>query len=135
MNKIEILYEGEHNKMRNIVNFYVLSGDEDGSFDELATGIKTDNVMYLTLQTGNIIIPPIDDDTEYVVDKIVKNFYSGEIDIYVSETKDVDELFGEIESFANNTLKTMIDSLKANLSNIEAIEESDTEEEMMKKYI
>lgn len=114
--------------MKIIVNLYLLSGDEEGAFEELATGIKTDNLMYLTLQTGNVIIAPTDDTTQFVVERVVKNFYNGEIDIYVSKAKEVDELFEEIESFANNTLKTMIDSLKANLSNIETIDEPDKDE-------
>lgn len=114
--------------MKIIVNLYLLSGDDEGDFEELATGIKTDNLMYLTLQTGNVIIAPTDDSTQFVVERVVKNFYNGEIDIYVSKAKEVDELFEEIESFANNTLKTMIDSLKANLSNIETIDEPDKDE-------
>lgn len=118
---------GKKDTMKTIVNFYLLSDEQEGDYEELTTGIKTDNLMYLTLQAGNVIIPPTDDSTEFVVDKIVKNFYNGEIDIYVSETKDVGELFEEIESFANNTLKTMFDSLKANLSNLDTIEEPDEE--------
>ncbi|KZL88774.1 hypothetical protein [Clostridium magnum] len=114
--------------MKAIVNFYLLSDNQEGDYEELTTGIRTDNIMYLTLQSGDVIILPRDDSTQFTVDKIVKNFYNGEIDIYVSKTKEVNELFEEIESFANNTLKTMIDSLKTNFSNIDTIEASDEED-------
>lgn len=125
--------------MKTIVNFYLLSDDQNGDYEELTTGIKTDNLMYLTLQSGNVIILPTDDSTQFTVDKVVKNFYDGEIDIYISKAKDVSELFEEIESFANNTLKTMFDSLKTNFSNIDSIEEpeEDNKEVYLKnvKYI
>lgn len=111
--------------MKPIVNFYLLSDTQEGDYDDLTTGIKTENLIYLTLQSGDRVILPTDDSTEYTIDKIVKNLNSGEIDIYVSRTKEVNEIFQEIESFANNTLKTMFDSLKTNLSNIDTIEEED----------
>jgi hypothetical protein len=115
--------------MKAIVNFYLLPDNEEDDYEELTTGIRTDNIMYLTLQSGDVIILPKDDSTQFTVDKIVKNFYNGEIDIYVSKTKEVNELFEEIESFANNTLKTMIDSLKTNFSNIDTIEASDEKDD------
>jgi acylphosphatase len=114
--------------MKVIVNFYLLSDNQDGDYDDLTTGIKTENIMYLTLQSGDQVILPTGDSTQYTIDKIVKNLHSGEIDIYVSTTKEVNEIFQEIESFANNTLKTMFDSLKTNLSNIDTIEEEDEED-------
>jgi hypothetical protein len=121
--------------MKIIVNFYLLSDDQEGNYEELTTGIKTDNLMYLTLQPGNVIILPKDDSTQFTVDKVVKNFYNGEIDIYISKAKDVSELFEEIESFANNTLKTMFDSLKTNFSNIDTIEEPDEDEDSKEVYL
>jgi hypothetical protein len=121
--------------MKTIVNFYLLSDEQEGDYEELNTGIKTDNLMYLTLQPGNVIILPKDDSTQFTVDKIVKNFYNGEIDIYISKAKDVGELFEEIESFANNTLKTMFDSLKTNFSNIDTIEEPEEEEDSKAVYL
>lgn len=114
--------------MKVIVNFYLVSDNEEGDYEKLTTGIRTENLMYLTLQSGDVIILPRDDSTQFTVDKVVKNFYNGEIDIYVSRTKDASELFEEIESFANNTLKTMFDSLKTNLSNIDTIGEKDEED-------
>jgi len=114
--------------MKTIVNFYLLSDNEEGNYEKLTTGIRTENIMYLTLQSGDVIILPKDDSTQFTVDKIVKNFYNGEIDIYVSKTRDAGELFEELESFANNTLKTMFDSLKTNFSNIDTIEEKDEED-------
>jgi hypothetical protein len=112
-----------------------LSGDEKDSFSELVTGIKTDNPMYLTLQVGNVIVPPTDDSLELIVEKVIKNFFTGELDVYVSQIKDVGELFEEIESFANNTLKTMFDSLKTNLSNIDIIEERETDRDNKGTYL
>lgn len=110
-----------------IVNFYLLPDNDEGDYEELTTGIRTENIMYLTLQSGDAIILPKDENTEFTVDKVVKNFYNGEIDIYVSKPKDASEIFGELESFANNTLKTMFDSLKINLSNIDTVEEKEEE--------
>lgn len=121
--------------MKTIVNFYLLSDDQEGDYEELTTGIKTDNLMYLTLQPGNVIILPTDDSTQFTVDKIVKSFYDGEMDIYISKAKDASELFEEIESFANNTLKTMFDSLKTSFSNIDTIEEPEEEEDSKEVYL
>lgn len=121
--------------MRTTINFYLASDEGEDSFEDLATGIKTDNPMYLTLQAGDIIVPPTDDSIELVVDKVIKNFYSGEMDVYVSKMKDAGELFEEIESFANNTLKTMFDSLKVNLSNLDIGEEPEPEEDNKKVYL
>lgn len=115
--------------MKVVVNFYLLSDSQEGDYEKLTTGIRTENLMYLTLQSGDIIMLPSDDSTQFTVDKVVKNFYNGEIDIYVSKTKEASELFEEIESFANSTLKTMFDSLKTNFSNIDTIEEKEEEKD------
>lgn len=115
--------------MKVVVNFYLLSDSQEGDYEKLTTGIRTENLMYLTLQSGDIIMLPSDDSTQFTVDKVVKNFYNGEIDVYVSKTKEASELFEEIESFANSTLKTMFDSLKTNFPNIDTIEEKEEEKD------
>ena len=121
--------------MKTLVNFYLSSDEKEGDYEKLTTGIKTDNLMYLTLQAGNQIILPTDDSTQFTVDKIIKNFYNGEIDIYVSKSQDASELFEEIESFANNTLKTMFDSLKTSISNIDTIGEPEEDDDSKEVYL
>lgn len=101
--------------MNPIVNFYLVSEGQEDSFEELAVGIKADNTMYLTLQTQDIIVLPNSDGTQYRVSKIVKDFSSGEMDVYLSKAKVVEELFEEIGAFANETLRNMFGSIKINV--------------------
>ncbi|MCT8975339.1 hypothetical protein N4T77_01880 [Clostridium sp. CX1] len=121
--------------MNPIVNFYLISEDEEDSFEELAVGIKSDNSMYFTLQVQDTVIPPNDESTQYTVAKIVKNFYSGEMDVYLSKTKNPDELLEEIGSFANETLKTMFGSLNINIQDLGIGEEPRNSHNKDDKYV
>lgn len=104
--------------MKVLVNFYLLLEDIDGSYEELSQGIQTDNQMYLSLQTGDVVVLPDNEDSEFVISKIVKNLSKQQIDVYVSKLRGAEEIFDELESFASKTLQTMFDSIKANIDDI-----------------
>lgn len=104
--------------MKVLVNFYLLSEDVDDSYEDLVEGIEADNPMYLSLQTGDVVVLPDNNDLEFVISKIVKNLSSQQIDVYVSKLKGAEEIFDELESFASKTLQTMFDSIKANIDDI-----------------
>lgn len=104
--------------MKVLVNFYLLSEDVDDSYEDLVEGIEADNPMYLSLQTGDIVVLPDNNDLEFVISKIVKNLSNQQIDVYVSKLKGAEEIFDELESFASKTLQTMFDSIKANIDDI-----------------
>lgn len=104
--------------MKVLVNFYLLSEDVDDSYEDLVEGIEADNPMYLSLQTGDVVVLPDNNDLEFVISKIVKNLSNQQIDVYVSKLKGAEEIFDELESFASKTLQTMFDSIKANIDDI-----------------
>lgn len=104
--------------MKVLVNFYLLSEDLEDSYEDLVEGIEADNPMYLSLQTGDIVVLPDNDDLEFVISKIVKNLSNQQIDVYVSKLKGAEEIFDELESIASKTLQTMFDSIKANIDDI-----------------
>lgn len=104
--------------MKVLVNFYLLSEDVDDSYEDLVEGIEADNPIYLSLQTGDIVVLPDNNDLEFVISKIVKNLSSQQIDVYVSKLKGAEEIFDELETFASKTLQTMFDSIKANIDDI-----------------
>lgn len=104
--------------MKVLVNFYLLSEDIDDSYEDLAEGIETDNQMYLSLQTGDVVIIPDNEESEFVISRIVKDLSKHQMDIYVSKLKGAEEIFDELENFASKTLQTMFDSIKANIDDI-----------------
>lgn len=104
--------------MKVLVNFYLLSEDIDDSYEDLAEGIETDNQMYLSLQTGDVVIIPDNEQSEFVISRIVKDLSKHQMDIYVSKLKGAEEIFDELENFASKTLQTMFDSIKANIDDI-----------------
>lgn len=95
--------------MNFIVNFYSLIDD---TYEQVIEEIETDNIMYMTVQSGDTVVIPTLGDTEYFVEKVVKKFYNKELDIYISKIKDEDEILEEVKTIANRTIKTMFDSFK-----------------------
>ncbi len=114
--------------MKTIFNFYLLYEDEDDSYEDLLTGIETEDLIYLTLQAGDYVVLPDDENSEFIVSKVVKNISNHQIDIYVSKLKGAEEIFGELETFASKTLQTMFDSIKANIDDINKDKIEDTKE-------
>lgn len=104
--------------MKTTFNFYLLYEDMDDNYEDLLTGIESEDLIYLTLQAGDYIVIPNNQESEFAITKIIKNLDKREIDIYVSKIKGAEELFGELESFASKTLQTMFDSIKANIDEI-----------------
>lgn len=104
--------------MKTTFNFYLLYEDMDDDYEDLLTGIESENSIYLTLQTGDYIVIPNNDESEFIISKIVKNLSKQQIDVYVSKLKGAEEMFEDLESFASKTLQTMFDSIKANIDEI-----------------
>ncbi|WML33994.1 hypothetical protein [Clostridium sp. OS1-26] len=104
--------------MKVLVNFYLLSEDVDDSYEDLVEGIEADNPIYLSLQTGDVVVLPGNNDLEFVISKIVKNLSNQQMDVYVSKLKGAEEIFDELESFASKTLQTMFGSIKASIDDI-----------------
>lgn len=98
--------------MKVVVNFYILSDENEDNYQELITGIKTENPMYLTLQSGDTIVSPKEENVEYIVNEIVKDFYKEELNIYISKVKSNGEILDEIGQIANKTIQSMLDSFK-----------------------
>jgi hypothetical protein len=105
--------------MKTLINFYISSGENDNSYEDLVTGIETDNPMYLTLQTGDTIILPKEKDVEFMVNELVKDFSREELDVYVSRIKSNDEIIDELGLIANKTIQSMLDSFKGVFSELD----------------
>lgn len=121
--------------MSIVVNFYMQSEEIEDTYEELVTGVGADNPLYLSLQTGDMIILPNNEESEFVIDRIVKNLCSGEMDVYVSTSKDVGEFLEEMGNFANNTLKTMFSTLKANIPDLDNDEDQKEIINKAEKYL
>ncbi|MFL0198250.1 hypothetical protein ACJDU8_22195 [Clostridium sp. WILCCON 0269] len=104
--------------MEITVNFYTILDDLSESSKKLHSQIKSDSPMYLTLQSGDFIIPE-DNSGEYSVVKTIKHLYKGEIDVYISKIKSKDEIMNEIEDLANKTMKSIFESIKDTLNSDE----------------
>ncbi|MBC2581385.1 hypothetical protein [Clostridium sp. DJ247] len=111
--------------MKTIINFYLALEENEDLYADFENGIETDNPMYLTLQAGDTIISPKEEKTEYVVDKIVKNFYDEKLEVYISRTKSNTEILDEIGVIANKTLQTMLDSFKDVFGELDKNEDTD----------
>lgn len=118
--------------MKTIFNFYLLYEELDDSYEDLITGIETEDSIYLTLQAGDYVVLPDDENSEFIVSKVVKNISNHQIDIYVSKLKGAEEMFDELETFASKTLQTMFDSIKANIDEINKDKIEDTKETYLK---
>jgi hypothetical protein len=105
--------------MKTLINFYISSGENDNSYEDLVTGIETDNPMYLTLKTGDTIILPKEKDVEFMVNELVKDFSREELDVYVSRIKSNDEIIDELGLIANKTIQSMLDSFKGVFSELD----------------
>lgn len=105
--------------MKTLINFYISSGENDNSYEDLVTGIETDNPMYLTLKTGDTIILPKEKDVEFMVNELVKDFSREELDVYVSRIKSNDEIIDELGVIANKTIQSMLDSFKGVFSELD----------------
>ncbi|WP_368490524.1 hypothetical protein [Clostridium sp. BJN0013] len=100
--------------MEITVNFYIISDDILESSKKFHSQIKSANPIYLTLQTGDSIIPE-DNSGEYAVVRTIKNLHKGELDVYISKLKSKDEIMNEIEDFTNKTIKSIFESIKDTL--------------------
>ncbi|BAH07104.1 hypothetical protein CKR_2053 [Clostridium kluyveri NBRC 12016] len=107
-----------YNIMEIIVNFYIISDDILETSKEFHSQIKTTNPIYLTLQSGDSIIPE-DNSGEYAVVRTIKDLHKGELDVYISKLKSKDEIMNEIEDFTSKTIKSIFDSIKDTLNSEE----------------
>lgn len=95
--------------MNFIVNVYSFIDD---TYEQVIQEIETDNIMYLTVQSGDNVVIPTLGECEYIVEKVVKKFHNKELDIYIMKIKNEEEFIEEVRTIANRTMKTVFDSFK-----------------------